>query len=189
MSRHDILGSLAIYTLYELLTGTYAEKIGWPFPYLDGNSYLHEALANVSRCFYAMTALSQEKNYTMNTITIAGNDLPDFLDFVETELEKDKSAASSKYDGLDYEEESTENPKIFSVEIIGLLLTGTIQVITTMIIEYFKHKLNSGKNSEITLKRENDTVNISSVTFKGLSQEEAEKKLKELIPTTGHKGN
>ncbi len=54
LSHHDLNLKLAIYMLYEFYSCHGAEKIGFKHPYLDGNSYIHEAWANVFKCFCKM---------------------------------------------------------------------------------------------------------------------------------------
>lgn len=52
MSHHNLSTDILANMLLELYTGQQAGKLNWPYPYLDGKTYLHEAWSNVSRCFY-----------------------------------------------------------------------------------------------------------------------------------------
>jgi len=56
-SRHNLDSTLAAFMFYELYSGENAKILNWNFPYLNGNSYLHEAWSNVVRCFYTMTSI------------------------------------------------------------------------------------------------------------------------------------
>jgi len=51
---HDLSNSLAAFMLYEFYTGVNASILNWNTDYLNGNSYIHEAWSNVTRCFYTM---------------------------------------------------------------------------------------------------------------------------------------
>ena len=125
----------------------------------------------------------------MDTVMVTGTSLDDFLDFLEEKKDQSKKQAIAAdrpdpYEDFDYSEVTNEKDGgVGVVDLIALLLTGAIALITNLVTEYYKNKAKAGNELTFTVGKDGPKV-----TLKGLTEEEVAQKLKEIAEAASDSG-
>lgn len=110
----------------------------------------------------------------MHTVEVSGKDLDDFLDFVEDQTEN-----TPEYAGIEYNEITDEKEGgIGGIDLLALLVSGAIEVVFNLFIDYFRKRVTEKKTREITIKLGDDGP---SITLNGNSEAELETLLAKLV--------
>ncbi|MBI3235628.1 MAG: hypothetical protein HYZ42_16585 [Bacteroidetes bacterium] len=105
----------------------------------------------------------------MTTITAKGQDLIEFLEFFEAEK------AIGNYAGVDHKEEIDKNNRVLDASLLSILLSGSIALMSSLILDYFKKR----SNHEVTFEGVNSKGQKIVLSLKNMSKDDVMKLLEE----------
>lgn len=97
----------------------------------------------------------------MTTLTAKGQDLTEFLEFFEIEKSK------GNFTDIEHEEETQKSNEVLDASLLSILLSGSIALISSLVLDYFKKKA----NHEVTFEGVNSKGQKMVLSLKNMDKE------------------
>ena len=106
---------------------------------------------------------------------ITGGNLPELLSFLEEKQD------NKEISNVEVQPEYVENSKTLGVELTTIVLTGLVDFIGSLIIEFYKTKLSKTRQNEIVITKKNKSGDEIQIILKNLNLQEVQNKLMDFL--------